>query len=410
MLYKFPEVEEMTDNTIDIMSTSSTTADASPIILKKSDNTRLRFVPKLVDNPNNSQMSVAGKIVYERKKKSDTVFPSNNQSSATRTSKGSIKTGDWLELSFDTSETFALFEGLGRLYNLYNQLGAVPTGFSTYTRVDSVFKDFLDIMQNDPQAAAMLGEKSNFELVKMLLEQITNASSIDSLRDSLSNLQNTNLTNLSTSLNIERLQRVAQLMNDNLDNGNEEYWQSSIFKDNQWILAQIFSKPCTIFQDKAYMGGKGINNSSGNVCDFIYKNNLSNNVAIIEIKTPCTKLCGGKYRGTYSMSHDLSGAINQVLNYKDSLTKQYCVISNYSDDNFSVLSPECVVVVGKISSLSTDETEAFELYRNSLSGVTVITFDELYQRIQGLIDILKNDDGCDDYSSDDEIDYDDIPF
>ena len=407
--FNFPEVEEMTENTIDIMSTSSTTADASPISLKKSDITRLRFVPKVVANPNDSQKSVAGKIVFERKKKADTLFPSDNQRFFTRTTKRSIKTGDWLELRLDTSETFALFEGLGRLYGLYSQLGAVPSGFSTYTRVDSVFKDFLDIMQNDPQAAAMIGEKSNFELVKILLEKITNTSCFETLRESLSNLQNNNLNNLSVSLNIERLQRVAQLMTDNLNNNSEEYWQTKIFKNNQWILAQIFSKPCTIFQDKAYMGGKGINNSSGNVCDFIYKNNLSNNVAIVEIKTPCTKLCGAKYRGTYSMSHDLSGAVNQVLNYKDSLTKEYCVISNRSLDTFSVLSPECVVVIGKISSLSKDEIEAFELYRNSLNGVTVITFDELYQRIQGLIDILGNyDNDVDD--SGHEIDYDNISF
>ena len=399
----------MTDDTIDVMSTSSRTADASPISLKKTGQTRLRFVPKLVNNSNEPKKSVAGKLVFERKKKTDTVFPSDDQLSTNKITKVTVKTGDWLELNLDTSEVFALYEGLGRLYSLYNQLGAVPTGFSTYTKVDSVFKEFFDIIQNDPQAAAKLGEKSSFELVKLLLEQITNASSIDSLRDSLSNLKNNNLANMSTSLSIERLKRVAQLMNDNLDNGNEEYWQSSIFRDNQWILAQIFSKPCTIFKDKAYMGGKGISNSSGNVCDFIYKNNLSNNVAIIEIKTPCTKLCGTKYRGTYSMSHDLSGSVNQVLNYKDNLTKDYYMINNHSADTFSVLSPECIVIIGKISSLSQDEIEAFELYRNSLSGVTVIAFDEVYHRIQGLIDVLKYDD-THDYNCSNENNYNDNTF
>lgn len=403
MLFKFPQIEEMTDDTIDVMSSSSNTADVSPIPLKTSDKTRLRFVPIMVNNPNDPQKSVEGKIVFERKKKADTQFPSEHPSAVSKITKSSIKTGDWLELKLNTSETLALYEGLGRVYGLFRQLGSVPTGFATFTRVDSVFKNFLEIMQNDPQAAVMLGDKSNYELVKILLEKITSTSSFEGLRESLSNLQNENLNNLSVSLNIERLQRVAQLMADNLDNSSEEYWQSAIFKDNQWILAQIFSKPCTIFQDKAYMGGKGINNSSGNVCDFIYKNNLSNNVAIIEIKTPCAKLCGAKYRGTYSMSHELSGAVNQVLNYKDSLTKQYCIINNYSEESFKVLLPECVVVIGNMSSLSPEEIEAFELYRNSLNGVIVITFDELYKRIQGLVDILKDD-------NDNDYDIDNIPF
>lgn len=34
MFFRFPQVDEMTDNTIDVMSTSSQTADASPISLK----------------------------------------------------------------------------------------------------------------------------------------------------------------------------------------------------------------------------------------------------------------------------------------------------------------------------------------------------------------------------------------
>ena len=214
MLFKFPQIEEMTDDTIDVMSSSSNTADVSPIPLKVSDKTRLRFVPIMVNNPNDPQKSVEGKIVFERKKKADTQFPSEHPSAVSKITKSSIKTGDWLELKLNTSETLALYEGLGRVYGLFKQLGSVPTGFATYTRVDSVFKDFLEIMQNDPQAAVMLGDKSNYELVKILLEKITCASSFEGLRESLSNLQNENLNNLSISLNIERLQRVAHLMAD----------------------------------------------------------------------------------------------------------------------------------------------------------------------------------------------------
>ena len=73
MLFKFPQIEEMTDDTIDVMS-SSNTADVSPIPLKVSDKTRLRFVPIMVNNPNDPRKSVEGKIVFERKKKADTQF------------------------------------------------------------------------------------------------------------------------------------------------------------------------------------------------------------------------------------------------------------------------------------------------------------------------------------------------
>ena len=65
-----------------------------------------------------------------------------------------------------------------------------------------------------------------------------------------------------------------------------------------------------------------MSNRDGNVCDFIYQNELSQNIALIEIKTPCTPIIGNSYRATYSFSSEMSGAINQVLNYKDSLTKE----------------------------------------------------------------------------------------
>lgn len=153
-------------------------------------------------------------------------------------------------------------------------------------------------------------------------------------------------------------------------------------------MAQIFACPCTIFADKAYVGGKGINNSGGNLCDFIYQNSLSQNVALIEIKTPCTELIGNQYRGTYSFSYELSGAINQVLNYRDKLTKEYYSLCHQSSEPFEVLSPKCVVIIGKMASLTPGQVAAFENFRNSLSNVLILTFDELYQRIVDLIAVL----------------------
>ena len=249
----------------------------------------------------------------------------------------------------------------------------------------------MSIIQNDPSAARLIGNEDNYELVKILLRLITQAESHESLKKSLSELQNDNLQQLTSSLSIERLQRVATLMQENLDNDDEEFWQTTVFKENQWILAQIFSSPCTICGEKTYVGGKGLDNKGGNICDFIYQNQLSQNVALIEIKTPCTAIIGKKYRGTFSLSSELSGAINQVLNYKDKLTKEYYYIDRNRSKSFEVFNPKCVVVIGKISSLvDTDQIGAFENFRNSLNNVTVITFDELYQKIVDLMEILSS--------------------
>ena len=383
-----PQVHDMTTDTVDVISTSTVTANTSPITLSQTEILRFKFLPTLVDNKKEPNKSVSGKLLYEKKRKNDSYFPSETAGSSVKVSRGAVKVGDWMEFQLNTSETYELYQGLKHLYALYDDIGEIPYGSATYTRVDSSLRQFLSIIQNDPLAARMIGNEENYDLFKTLLRLITQTSSLDSLKKSLAELQDENAQHLAMSLNIVKLQRVATLMADNLDNNSEEFWQTTVFKENQWVLAQIFACPCTIFSDKAYVGGKGVDNSGGNLCDFIYQNRLSQNVALIEIKTPCTEIIGNSYRGTYSFSHELSGAVNQVLNYRDNLTKSYYTLCHQSASQFEVLSPKCVVIIGKLASMNSTQIAAFESFRNSLSGVQILTFDELYQRVIDLIAIL----------------------
>ena len=47
----------MTDTTVDVVSTSATTADASPIVLAQIEMLRLKFLPTLIDNGKDPQKS-----------------------------------------------------------------------------------------------------------------------------------------------------------------------------------------------------------------------------------------------------------------------------------------------------------------------------------------------------------------
>lgn len=46
------EVRDMTENAVDVVSTSSVTASASPVVLNKTDTIRFKFIPTLVANEN----------------------------------------------------------------------------------------------------------------------------------------------------------------------------------------------------------------------------------------------------------------------------------------------------------------------------------------------------------------------
>lgn len=383
----------MKESCIDVVSRSAMTADATPVVLSSTERFRFRFMPMLVDNQNNPEQSVRGKLLLERKPKNEKYFPTDSVAPCEKVTRGSAKNGDWVEIELHSEETYNLFMGLKKLYDLSGCMNGIPFGSARFAQIDSSFSSFLEVIQNDPSAARMIGEPQNFELIKILLQLITQTSSHESLKNSLSSLANENLQALTTSASLEGLKRVEALMRENLDNGKEEFWQQKVFNENQWVLAQIFSCPCTIYAQKAFVGGKSLDNKGGNVCDFIYRNKMTQNVALIEIKTPCTEIVGKPYRETYSMSLDMSGAVNQVLNYRDELQKNFSTLTRDLEeaDTVRAFSPKCVVVIGKISTLNAKQQKAFELYRNSFNNLTIITFDELHQKICDLMSVFKED-------------------
>lgn len=382
----------MKESCIDVVSRSAMTADATPVVLSSTERFRFRFMPMLVDNQNNPEQSVRGKLLLERKSKNEKYFPTDSVAPCEKVTRGSAKNGDWVEIELHSEETYNLFMGLKKLYDLSGCMNGIPFGSARFAQIDSSFSSFLEVIQNDPSAARMIGEPQNFELIKILLQLITQTSSHESLKNSLSSLANENLQALTTSASLEGLKRVEALMRENLDNGKEEFWQQKVFNENQWVLAQIFSCPCTIYAQKAFVGGKSLDNKGGNVCDFIYRNKMTQNVALIEIKTPCTEIVGKPYRETYSMSLDMSGAVNQVLNYRDELQKNFSTLTRDLEeaDTVRAFSPKCVVI-GKISTLNAKQQKAFELYRSSFNNLTIITFDELHQKICDLMSVFKED-------------------
>lgn len=371
-------------SSIDVESTSAFTASVTSKVLSQSDTnvTRLVFEPTFVDNKHDVNKCISGKLIYEKRSKGD-IYPTD------KVTPRNIKTGELMEINLDTTAVLTLFQYLKALYEMYSENG-IPYGSASYKRIDSSFNGFLDIIQNDPSAARMIGRFENFELVKTLLQLITRSDSTDSLKNALKNLQGDRIANLSESVSIERLSRIVGLIENNLENDDEEFWQSNVFKKNQWILAQIFSSPCTIFQDKAYVGGKGINNQGGNLCDFLYQNQLSQNVVIIEIKTPLTKIIQGPYRNTFSFTSEISGAINQVINYRDSLMKSYKTLKGNVSKPFYAFNPKCVVIIGKISTLDEGQLAAFENFRNSLNNIEIITYDEILLKMKDLHKIFSS--------------------
>lgn len=171
----------------------------------------------------------------------------------------------------------------------------------------------------------------------------------------------------------------------------EDKWQD-FFKENAWIFSQLFAYPAVLIADNAYVGGKMIQGTGGKIVDFLYANKLTRNSALIEIKKHTTKILSKKpYRGTdvFNMDKELSGAISQVLDQKDTYCKEFNSLR--SKEDITSFNPNCIIIIGTLKDLDKKQYKAFELIRSGLRDVEIITFDELYERIKSILSIFKKE-------------------
>jgi hypothetical protein len=114
-----------------------------------------------------------------------------------------------------------------------------------------------------------------------------------------------------------RLQSALELWRNERQNPSEEFWHA-VFLSRPELLAPTVNGRAFTLNSKCYVGGKAIDNSGGNVLDFLAQH--SGDAALIEIKPPTAPLVGPAYRTNVVMpSRELVGAITQVLIYRASL-------------------------------------------------------------------------------------------
>lgn len=177
---------------------------------------------------------------------------------------------------------------------------------------------------------------------------------------------------------IEKFKKLMTASND-----NEEDWQQ-FFTSYAWILTHLFPYQVIFKKDKAYVGGKTVDNSEGRIVDFLFQNDLKDNSALLEIKTHKKALLKTKaYRepSVFSISEELSGGINQCLDQKDIFIKEM------SKDEPSY-DPKCILVIGNKSLLTEKQKKCFELYRANQKNVDLVTFDELLNKLEGLFSVI----------------------
>lgn len=177
-----------------------------------------------------------------------------------------------------------------------------------------------------------------------------------------------------------------------IKNSSENEWQT-FFNDNPIMLFLVFGYPVIKVQDQASVGGRRLSGSGDKITDFLVKNNLTNNSALVEIKKPGTPLLktNGYRGGVYSPSHGLSGSVNQILDQKYKFQKEISLLKDstgiYDIESYAV---DCVLIIGRLPS-EKEKMKSFEMYRHNSKDVRIYTFDEIVSKLKNIYTFLQDD-------------------
>jgi hypothetical protein len=319
---------------------------------------------------------VRGTFAYQRKRKADQwqdieTIPLN-----------SIKSGEGYKLELRSAETLHLFRRLKELYAYFETAGGTPVGTHQYVRVESgpVLDQVLRLLQAG-------------DMVPLLEVFLTWAQGEDkrSLASALASMDAGGLVNFDAAIGAARLHQFVAEAESNLDNPNETFWQDLLVR-NSWVLSQVYAFPLVIIREQAYVGGKGIDNAGGTVVDYLYRNALTRNAVLVEIKTPETDLLTtAEYRnGVYGPSRELGGATQQLLHARQTLQDNFIQLTRDRPNEFNVFSPRALLIIGRLpAELDTVRRRSFETYRNSVRALEIVTFDELLEKVRVLLQVLE---------------------
>lgn len=359
--------------TIKTVSTSASSADVSDVVLRDGDRRRLIFRATLVRNPRDAAASVRGTLIYQAKRAEDRWVDIDSLNLT------HIRADEWTKVELKSEEVLKLYTAVSSLYAHMRERGII------YGEQELVSVDKGQVLD---QVLALLDGDDSDDLIKAFLGWASDQSVI-ALVGSLRDAESDSLINFNAAITIARMRRFVSTARSALTSADEDEWQA-LLKTESWVVSQIYAQPVVLIKDQAYVGGKSIHNTGGSVVDYLYSNNLTGNVLLVEIKTPATSLLRS-YRGNVmAPAADLGGGVQQLLQARYSFEEEFRALVQRSGENLDVVSPRCLLVVGTLTDLSDDTARrSFELFRNNNREVEVVTFDELIGKAEQLIELME---------------------
>lgn len=354
----------MKGSTIQTFRTSSRTAECGVVVLKETGSTRLVFRPQIVENPTNPDACVNGHIFHQKKTRNGI------WEDAESVNLNTLRSGEGVRITLHSAELMLLKEALDRIYALGRQ-GLPYDG------------NYAVVRNND----VLIIEGQEQDYIRELLSRNLG----ENVWGQLVELEPDLATKLAwAKVQGDRMRSVAEFEANMQLSKTEKFWQSFL-SINDWIFGYGLTYYCmSTLSREVLVGGKDINNSGGQVCDFLMRTNgEARFTSLVEIKCPYTKLMQSEDRnGVYPVSRELAAAISQIQVYCNSWSKNRSddVVCREMEGNYLTVSPKGILVIGTTAELDTkDKRVAFELFRRALHNIDIITYDELLERAKFIV-------------------------
>lgn len=239
------------------------------------------------------------------------------------------------------------------------------------------------IDKNFPQVLQDLSRKTKNK--KILLQQTT--ETVRDLKEQKKVLKSEveQLEELQKSSNVALFQNRIQELEKRLKSGKyqetrgKNSWQSWIYKNN-WLFGIQYQQP--IEKQKI--------NLSGSMPDYLFPT-IDGFLDILKIKLPSNKVIieDDSHPGSYRWCGETNKAIGQVVNYLNDIDRLQLELTRkikteYEWDIF-VIKPRAFIFVGTKDEWNHAKKEALRKLNYSLHGIEVLTYTDLIQRGQEII-------------------------
>ncbi len=179
----------------------------------------------------------------------------------------------------------------------------------------------------------------------------------------------------------------------------KESWWKDFFENNKWIFGYGLNyRIIRIEQEQADLGGKIFTGVGSKKADYLGATvGDARFTVVVEIKTSETPLLQGsepQRSGAWSLSKELADAVTQAQSYAYGwglASKEYYNAMELAKRRLLTMQPKAIVVIGRLADVSSDESKAstFQLFRESLHGTDVLTFDELLERAKFIVEHMR---------------------